>query len=199
MSASTWLASPPDDHLEHGGLVLRAWRFGDGPGLLAAVLESIEELHPWMPWARRDYGPLDAEAFIEHAIRARRDGSGFLYAIIEHDDLAGAIGLHRRDDPPRLEIGYWVHTAHAGRGLATRSVRLLAGAALRLPEVTCLEIRHDRANTRSGNVPRRVGFAMIRDQARQPTAPGETGREYVWRLTDAADITVGSSPPPRAT
>jgi ribosomal-protein-serine acetyltransferase len=81
-----------------------------------------------------------------------------------------------------------VHTAHTGRGLATRSVRLLGAEAVHLGEVDCLEIRHDRANERSGRIPKRLGFAYAGERRKAPQAPGETNTELLWRLwcTDEA-------------
>ena len=190
------LSRLPANLLEEGDLTLRAWRPEDGPALLTTVLESLEELHPWMPWAHRAYGPEDAATFLDQMTFAREHGTDFGYAIVDDGDLAGAIGLHLRDDPRRLEIGYWVHTAHVGRGLATRSVRLLGAEAVDLGEVDCLEIRHDRANERSGGIPRRLGFAYAGRRRKAPQAPGETGTELLWRLwcTDDARRVLAVSP-----
>jgi ribosomal-protein-serine acetyltransferase len=176
------LSRLPADLLEEDGLTLRALRADDGPALMTAVLESLEELRPWLPWAHRAYGPEDTAAFLDQMTCARERGTDFAYAIVEGKDLAGVIGLHLRDDPRRLEIGYWVHTAHAGRGLATRSVRLLGAEAVHLGEVDCLEIRHDRANERSGRIPERLGFTYAGQRRKTPQAPGETSIELLWRL-----------------
>lgn len=198
MSAPAWLTTLPDDHLADGDLVVRAWRPGDAPWLLTAVLESIEELRPWLPWAHRGYGPEEAAEFIDHAVGARGRGGDLLYAVLEGDELVGAVGLHAGHEPARLEIGYWLHSARTGRGLATRSVRLLAAAALRLPEVTCLEIRHDRANVPSGRIPQRLGFERVAVRSRPPRAPGETELEHVWHLTDPARLVERHPGPPPA-
>lgn len=181
------LSRPPASHLEETDLTLRAWRAADGPALLTAVLESLEELRPWLAWAHRDYGPEDAAEFLDQTTCARQRGTDFGYAIVEDHVLAGAIGLHLRDHPRRLEIGYWVHSAHTGRGLATRSVRLLGAEAVSLGEVDCLEVRHDRANDRSGRIPRRLGFTFAGERRRQPRAPAETGIERIWRMWCTAD------------
>lgn len=198
MDAPARLAARPADHLEAGDLVLRAWRPEDGPALLEAVLESLEELHPWMPWAHRAYGPEDAQGFIEEAVRARATGAAFPYAVVSAGVLAGACGLHPREDPPRLEIGYWTHSAMTGRGLATRSAAALATEALARPEVACVEIRHDRENRRSAHVPRRLGFEHVARRAREPRAPGESDTEWVWRLAHPPRVDVGPLPRPPA-
>ena len=38
------------EQIETERMMLRAARVGDGPQAFAAVLESFDELAPWMPW-----------------------------------------------------------------------------------------------------------------------------------------------------
>lgn len=177
------LTTRPAEHLAADDLVVRAWRPEDGPALLAAVLESLPELGPWMAWAHPAYGPEDAAAFLDHAARSWAAGTEFHYAVVVEGTLAGSCGLRPRSDPPRLELGYWIHSAMTGRGLATRAAAGAATEGLAPPEVGCVEIRHDRANRRSADVARRLGAAHVATRDREPTAPGESDTEWVWQLT----------------
>ncbi|MFF1482503.1 GNAT family N-acetyltransferase [Streptomyces sp. NPDC058301] len=90
----------------------------------------------------------------------------------------------RRIGPGGLEIGYWIHPAWTGQGLATMAAAALLREAFRLPGVELVEIHQDEANKASGAVPRRLGFTEIGRQPRseEPTAPGEVGVEVIWRL-----------------
>jgi ribosomal-protein-serine acetyltransferase len=90
----------------------------------------------------------------------------------------------RRIGPGGLEIGYWLHPAYTGRGLATAAVAALVGQAFALPDIDRVEIVHGAANTASGGVPRRLGFTVIQRRTRVhgAVAPGEVGIEVVWRL-----------------
>lgn len=182
-----WLSVRPAPAAEVGDVGVRAWSRADGAQLLLAVLESLEELRAWMPWATTAYGPEDAASFVEHALGARADSREFLYAIVDPDgEVLGACGLRPGLRPGGLEIGYWVHTAHAGRGVATLATAALVGLALDLGEVTHVEVRHDQANRRSERIPRRLGFARVAARPADPTAPRNTGTEVVWRLDRAA-------------
>jgi ribosomal-protein-serine acetyltransferase len=184
---AAWLSDRPEPDLEVGDVAVRAWTRADGPALLLAVLESLQELRPWMPWATGAYGPGDAAAFVEHALASRADGREFLYAIVDPERrVVGACGLHPRLEPGGLEIGYWVHTAHTGRGLATRAAAALTALAMDVDGVTHVEVHHDRANHRSALIPRRLGFEPALTRTSEPAAPRETGVEVVWRLTRAA-------------
>lgn len=182
-----WLSVRPAPAAEAGDVGVRAWSRADGPQLLLAVLESLEELRAWMPWATTAYGPEDAASFVEHALEARAARREFLYAIVDTDGgVLGACGLHPGLRPGGLEIGYWVHTAHAGRGVATRATAALVGLALNLGEVTHVEVRHDQANRRSERIPIRLGFEHVTSRPTEPAAPRDTGTEVVWRLDRAA-------------
>ena len=94
--------------------------------------------------------------------------------------MLGGCGLHRRVGPRAIEIGYWVHADHGGRGIATALARALTGAALALPDVDRVEIHCDEANVRSAAVPRRLGYRLDRIEEDEVTAPAETGRSMVW-------------------
>jgi ribosomal-protein-serine acetyltransferase len=91
----------------------------------------------------------------------------------------------RRIGSGGLEIGYWLHPAYTGRGLATAATAALVGQAFALPGIDRVEIVHDQANTASGGIPRRLGFTEIQRRTRTQggLAPGEVGIEVVWRLT----------------
>jgi ribosomal-protein-serine acetyltransferase len=86
-----------------------------------------------------------------------------------------------------VEIGYWLHPAYTGRGLATAAVAALVGQAFTLEDIDRVEIVHDAANTASGGVPRRLGFTEIerRTSAQCPVTSGEGAVEVVWRLIRA--------------
>ncbi|GAA3034076.1 GNAT family N-acetyltransferase [Streptomyces lactacystinicus] len=166
------------------GAVLR--RFdgeSDLPEFFAVIEESLEHLRPWMPWVAEHSRAKTAE-FLTGRAELWASGQDFTYAIVLDGAIVGACGLFRREDTPAgvREIGYWLHPAATGRGLATRSVRALAGEAFRLPGVEYVEIVHDPANRASGAVPARLGFTEYLRRPAEALAPAETGEELVWRL-----------------
>jgi hypothetical protein len=82
-----------------------------------------------------------------------------------------------------LEIGYWLHPAFRGHGLATRAARLLTEAALAVPGVRAVEIRHDKANAASSAVPRRLGYTLVGEAPNRAPPPADSGTDLVWRRT----------------
>ncbi len=51
------LSENPPCRIHTRKLVLRCWNPTDAPLLKAAIDESLDELRPWMPWARNEPGP----------------------------------------------------------------------------------------------------------------------------------------------
>ncbi|MFD3532072.1 GNAT family N-acetyltransferase [Streptomyces sp. NPDC058664] len=169
-----------------GGLTLRAYDAeADLPEFFRVIEESLDHLRPWMPWVA-EHGPDRAEGFL--AGRAERWASGdeYSYAIVLDGAIVGSCGLARYEDTPAdtREIGYWLHPAATGRGVATRAARALAEQAFRLPGVERVEIVHDPANVTSAAVPARLGFTEDGRRPAEALAPAETGEVQVWYLRD---------------
>lgn len=173
----------PPETIDAGAVLLRRVTAADAPELADAIRASLDHLGPWMPWAHADYGLDDARGFARKAEEQWRDREEFHYAIRPGGGAAvGAVGLLDRIGPGTLEVGYWLHRGHTGKGYVTTAVRALAGAAFALPGVVRLVIKHDAANRASGAVPARLGYTEVGCECREPEAPGETGTLLVWEL-----------------
>ncbi|MFE9254502.1 GNAT family N-acetyltransferase [Streptomyces sp. NPDC006879] len=174
----------PQRVIELDDLTLRAFNgVADLPELFQVIEESLEHLRPWMPWVA-EHSLARTTAFLDGRAQCWASGEEFTYAIVREGALVGACGLLRHDDTPpdTREIGYWLHPAATGRGVATRTARALAEQAFRLPGVDHVEIVHDPANTASGAVPARLGFTPYLRRPAEPLAPAETGEVQIWRL-----------------
>jgi ribosomal-protein-serine acetyltransferase len=168
-------------------LLLRRWVATDAGELGRAIGESAEHLRPWMPWVAEEPVPLDRrEAMIDEWERDWAQGGDVVLGVFLEGRIAGSCGLHRRLGPDGVEIGYWIHVAFLRRGVATRVAEVLIGAALAVPGITRVEIRHDTANRASGGVPRRLGFEWVGEEPREPVAPAETGMQWRWRMDKAS-------------
>lgn len=176
---------------------LRHWRVEDAEAQARAIVESLEHLRPWMPWAADEPKPLDARVAMLREWEAERlAGTGEYFAVWLDGAVVGSSGLHRRIGTGGVEIGYWIHPGCLRRGLATEVARQLSELAFDDPGVDRVEIHHDRANVASGGVPRKLGFELMGDTPRPPQAPGEEGVERVWRLSREAWTARRAGPPP---
>ncbi|MEY9873918.1 RimJ/RimL family protein N-acetyltransferase [Streptacidiphilus sp. MAP12-33] len=163
------------------GLLLRRWQAGDRDARHRAILESFDHLHAWMAWADR---PPTAR---EHAERFGRalswpSGHSYQFAILDEPGrtILGTAAVHDSLGGEGVEIGYWCHADHVGRGVVTRSARALTRLLLGLDHVARVEIHCDEANVRSAAVARRLGYRLDRVEDDGVTAPGESGRGMVW-------------------
>jgi RimJ/RimL family protein N-acetyltransferase len=144
-------------------LLIRAPRPGDGARVHEAIVESLEELRPWMPWAHEPHSVDVSEAYAREAaasFAARRDLPLFLF---RRDDgtFVGGSGLHRIHwEVPAFEIGYWVRTGLAGRGYATEATRRIATFAFDDLGAERVEIWCDARNEASAAVAVRSGFTL---------------------------------------
>ena len=158
-------------------LVLRCWEPADAPRLKEAIDSSLDDLRPWMPWARSEPQDLSEKVDLLRRFRGQFDlGTDFVLGMFDADerDVVGGTGLHKRRGADALEIGYWVRTSHAGRGLATESTAALTRVAFELCDVDRVEIRVDPANEPSLAIPRRLGFAE-EGMLRRRLPPDEEG------------------------
>jgi RimJ/RimL family protein N-acetyltransferase len=179
-------------------LLLRCWEPADAPALRAAIDASLDQLRDWLPWASAEPTPVEELAIrLEGFAHRFRAGEEWAFGVFDLRDGAvlGGAGLHRREAPDALEIGYWLRADTVGRGLATEAVQALARIALAPGGPTRVEIRCDPKNGRSIAVARRAGFRHVRTLVAHDTTPsGEPRDTMVWErgyLPDPATPATG--------
>jgi RimJ/RimL family protein N-acetyltransferase len=156
-------------------ICLRGYEDADVPALVNAIDEARETLAPWMPWVNEVKGYEDRLDYVRR-MRARFDDprEDIVYGIFarESGEFLGGTGVHRiKWDIPSFEIGYWLRPSAHGHGIASESTRLLTVAAFDMLGAARVEVRCDATNTKSRNVPERLGFiheATLRCDARTP-------------------------------
>ncbi|UQZ34882.1 GNAT family N-acetyltransferase [Paenibacillus sp. PK3_47] len=151
------------ESFESSRLLIRAARWGDGAGVNEAVLESLAELKPWMPWAQHEPTLEESEVSIRRSrleFLERSDLRLLLYNK-ETGQLVGSSGLHRINwQSRRFEIGYWVRTSCSRQGYITEAVEAITNYAINELQANRIEIRCDSRNTSSARVAERSGFTL---------------------------------------
>ena len=170
-------AFPEQMRLEGDGIQLREWAEDD----VAALVELYDdpEIDRWTPIVS-PFDTLAARSYLSDARAARAEGRKMQLAITTDGVRArGEVLLFRSDADARdAEIGYGVAAPFRGRGLATRSVRLLATYATRRLRPRRVVLRIEEANTASAGVARASGFELTEDE---PVFRPAKGREVVLR------------------
>ncbi|WP_307797644.1 GNAT family N-acetyltransferase [Streptomyces laculatispora] len=173
----------PRPIIEFGDVTLRRWRAQDDFAAAHELIEeSLDHLRPWEPWVA-GHSEEHTRDFLAKSASKWANGDVYNYAITKDGALVGMCQTYRGAEPNGRLMGYWLHPAATGQGIATRATAALAAEMFTLPAVRYLEIAHDSANTSSAAVPRRLGFTEVRrERATPPAAPAGSGIEVVWRL-----------------
>ena len=129
--------------------------------IAAVVLENVERLKPWMPWAVDDYSVDSAHEFISGALKAFADTGQFETVIISDDRVIGALGFHNLDMVNRsAHVGYWIAGDYEGKGIVTRCCRVLIDYIFKKLELNLVQINCNVENVRSRAIPERLGFKL---------------------------------------
>ena len=165
---------PISEQIETERMILRATRADDAPETFLAVLESFNELAPWMPWVHPEPKSAGSEAFNQEAQFkwVSREMLDFQWVDKVSGALIGKGGFHTINwEIPKFEIGYWVRTSMGGRGYCTEAVNALVAFSKQQLGAKRLEICSDPRNEKSRRVAERCGFALegiLRRNMRDP-------------------------------
>lgn len=144
-------------------LTVREYRMEDVEQLDAAIVRNREYLLPWIgPWIKAE--PIGLEArrtLLQSWVDSYEAGADNPLGIFIGSELVGSTGLHDRNEPEDIEIGYWVDAAHQGAGIARRVTAALLQVAFSQPHVQRFLIIHNLDNAKSRRVPEQLGFRVV--------------------------------------
>jgi RimJ/RimL family protein N-acetyltransferase len=149
----------PIPSLSDGQVSLRPWRSEDVPAMLSAFADPVfDHFSDWAPQT-----DVDALAHLARQDDRRRRGEAIDLAITSLGEPGAALGGVSLNDidlreHSRASIGYWLGPEGRGRGLATRSVMLLASWAFAELGLSRLELTCAPENLASQRVAERCGF-----------------------------------------
>jgi len=143
-----------------GPLVLRPFRDADASALYEAVRESIAEVSPWLPWCHQNYAIEETREFLASRELASQGGEWYSFGIFETDGgrFLGGVGINFINRVHQMaNLGYWVRTSAAGRGVATAAARLAARFAFEQLGLQRIEIVAAVDNIPSQRVAEKAG------------------------------------------
>jgi ribosomal-protein-serine acetyltransferase len=152
-----------------GAIEIRPWTADDAVPLFEAARESVAEVYPWLPWCHPGYTLAEAKAWAESRAALQASGEEHNFVIAGPDGrFLGGCGVNQINRLHRFaNLGYWVRTSAAGRGVATAAVGQLRGFAFRTTDLVRLEIVCAVGNVRSQRVAARAGAqreGVLRDR-----------------------------------
>lgn len=146
------------EEISAGALVLRRYSEAMTELLFEAGRESIEHMYPWMPWCHAGLTREECAAWVAGLPAQWRDGLSHEFAIFEGPRYLGGCGLNQIRESDRVaNLGYWVRSGAARKGVATTAVRALAGFGFDALGLQRIEIFMAVENERSRRVAEKCG------------------------------------------
>ena len=142
-------------------VIIRSYDPADGAAFLEAALESVPEVSPWLPWCHAGYSRGDADDWVASQARLFAERVRYEFAIVDgRGRFLGGCGINQIDsEHRRANVGYWVRTSAAQRGVATAAVIRIARFAFTETDVVRLEILCAVDNQASQRVAEKAGAA----------------------------------------
>ena len=171
-----WLDSPV---LEAGDLRLRPWREDDADRLVDASQDR--RLRHFIPHSPLPHNREDVPAYLLRVRQMASEGTRMSWCVAdrESDQALGNVALFQFEPDGTAEVGYWAHPTARGRGVLSRSVRLVADWAL-APAPRGFGLRRlclltAMSNTASRRVAEQSGFVHVGTE--RSAAPAGGGYE----------------------
>jgi ribosomal-protein-serine acetyltransferase len=151
------------------GLVLTPTIEADAPDAYAVIVAERARLREWLPWVDGTVDVSIEAEYLRTVELANTTGTG-LHATIRLDGtFAGFVGLRLDALHQRAEIGYWLASQAAGRGVMTRAVSAMFELAFADLGMHRVELLAATGNQRSRAIAERLGmtFEGIRREAEE--------------------------------
>lgn len=175
--------------LTDGVISLRPYKIEDADELYAAVSESMRELRPWMPWVHPGYSIEESRTWLAAREEAWKNGEAYDFRIsyARTDEYLGGVGLNQFNPHRAANLGYWIRTSAAGRGIATRAARLVARFGFEELNLIRIEIVAAAGNLASQRVAAKVG-AVREGWMRQAILVHDVAHDVVLTSLVAEDL-----------
>ena len=127
--------------------------------LNALIKRNKAHIKEWSPWLKDDRSIENTHIFIRRNLMQFAAGEGFAIGIRYQGKMAGQIDFSYFDWTNRkTEIGYWLGKAFEGKGLVTKSCRVLIDYAFDELKLNRIEMRCGTENKKSRKIPEKLGF-----------------------------------------
>lgn len=155
------LLEAPGSQIATSRLRLREPKRSDLEPLHEAIVETLQELVLWLPWARTGHTRSDTRRYLRGARLARSQRSALEFVIESALDstLLGITSLHRIDWLRHSAgLGYWIRRSAWGKGFATEAARALSAYGFQVLGLHRIEAHVALDNPASQRVVEKAGF-----------------------------------------
>jgi RimJ/RimL family protein N-acetyltransferase len=160
--------------LKSRDIYLRFLRKSDAARCFAAIEESRQELEYHVIGPSRLHSVAEVEQLIERAKLQRGKRQGYFFGIFaaEGKQLVGYVNLHGISARIRSgEVGYWVRTSQAGKGIATTATALIVLFGFKELKLHKIVLRAAVDNPASWQIAEKLGFVCEGAQRHEQLLP----------------------------
>ncbi len=154
-------------------LLLRRFTRRDTDAVYDAIESSLPQLSEFLPWAHAGYTREDAATYIRDSIGAWKEAKAFDFAIRLRSHPSHHLGnisiWHLSRFGRTGEVGYWVRSDHAGRGIATEATAAILDKGFMHLGLHKVTLRIASGNRGSERVAEKLGFTregVLREELR---------------------------------
>ena len=147
--------------LADGDILVRPLELTDEQSLFAAVRESIPEVSPWLAWCHEDYSIDETREFLRSRADKSQGDEWYSFGVFDRNNrerFLGGVGLNFINRVHQFgNLGYWVRTSAAGKGVASKASRLVARFGFDQLGLHRIEILAAVSNIGSQRVAEKIG------------------------------------------
>jgi ribosomal-protein-serine acetyltransferase len=127
--------------------------------LFTLFKENYEHLHTWMIWANEKTDLKSMQKFLKASETNFKKKTEKVFFIYLKDKLVGLVDLHTIDlGNKSAEIGYWLDKKHNGKGIVTKSCKVLINHAFDEMQLNSVRILCASENKKSRAIPEKLDF-----------------------------------------
>ena len=142
-----------------GEILLRRPALEDAEGLFTLVDSNRQYLRRWLPWVDFVASLDDERRWVQTHLD--EDTPEYVLLMVYNGEMVGAIDIRGRGSRNRCgEIGYWIAENMQGRGIVTRSCRVIIDYMFEQLHMNRVVIRASVDNVRSRVIPHHLGFTL---------------------------------------
>lgn len=136
---------------------LRQIERNDAQELFQLIDDNRQHLETWLTFIPFTKEVKDTISFIEFVLESNDE----VYTIRDLDKIIGLLGFKGTHlNNGKTEIGYWIAEKYQGKGVVTLATKKLCKHAFLHKNINRIQIKCAVGNTKSSNIPKRLGFIL---------------------------------------
>jgi len=144
-----------------GDFRLKLLSVSDAPKMFETIQENRQILKPWLIWVDNIKTINDCVVFIEECLRNFKKMTALTMGIWVKENFVGCVGFNSINaENKRGNMGFWLSENYHGKGIMTKSCRMIINYAFEIMQMERIEILCATKNFKSRAVPQRLNFTQ---------------------------------------